>query len=287
MANLRQTFPPQGLTPPTPAPPQHNPVSPRWKHIKAPRIRQATHHLVFSLTLPTLTLKMLTTTNPYRPTVRRARSSSLTIVTAKAQAVVQTMKTVTRPRAASDPGPSRFQRSLCPPRKSCLKSTPTTFEPYLPADFEDHLVEEPELDSSLPCTEESSILSADSTSDEDEKSSRFSSIATFVVRVKLALRRRSRHAPAHNHAHPSPSRRLLGLPLTMPQFSQPGYCTEPVVAVVDGEYEDDDVCAAAGGVRFVLPDDSHLKQGMDAAVLPVEAEDDEDEDEELSWAAMQ
>ncbi|KAF7305794.1 hypothetical protein HMN09_00733200 [Mycena chlorophos] len=226
---------------------------------------------------------MLTTTNPYRPTVRRgrARSSSLTIVTAKAQAVVQTMKTVTRPRAASDPGP-RFQRSLCPPRKSCLKSTPTTFEPELPAGFEDDLVDEaPELDSSLPSSEESSILSVDSESDNEKKLSR---VFTLLVRVKLALRRRSHHAPTHNHAHPSPSR-LSVLPLTMPQFSQPGYCTEPVVAFVDGEYEDDDVCA--GGVRFVVPDDSHLKQGMDESVMPVEEEEDDDDEEELSWAAMQ
>ncbi|KAF7305802.1 hypothetical protein HMN09_00734000 [Mycena chlorophos] len=227
---------------------------------------------------------MLTTTNPYRPTARRARSSSLTIVTAKAQAVVQTMKTVTRPRAASDPGPRpspRFQRSLCPPRKSCLKSTPTTFEPNLPAGFGDDLVdEEPELDSSLPSSEESSILSADSETDNEKKLSR---VSTFFVRVKLALRRRSRARLTHDHAHPNSSR-LSVLPLTMPQFSQPGYCTEPVVAFVDGEYEDDDVCT--GGVRFVVPDDSHLKQGMDESVLPLEV-DDEQDDEELSWAAMQ
>nr|GAT57514.1 predicted protein [Mycena chlorophos] len=228
---------------------------------------------------------MLTTTNPYRPTVRRgrARSSSLTIVTAKAQAVVQTMKTVTRPRAASDPGP-RFQRSLCPPRKSCLKSTPTRFEPELPAGFEDDLVdEEPELDSSLPSSEESSILSSDSETCNEKKLFR---VSTFFVRVKLALRRRSHHTPTHDLAHRSPSRQPLGHPRALiPQFSQPGYCTDPVVAFVDGEYEDDDSCG--GGVRFVLPDDSHLKQGMDEAVVTVAAEEKDEDDEELSWAAMQ
>nr|GAT46917.1 predicted protein [Mycena chlorophos] len=235
---------------------------------------------------------MFTTTNPYRPTVRRtrARSSSLTIVTAKAQAVVQTMKTVTRPRAASDPGP-RFQRSLCPPRKSCLKSTPTRFEPELPVGFEDDLVDEPELDSSLPSSEESSILSTDSETDDEKKKLSRVSMSTFFVRVKLALHRRARDASAHNldHAHPraSPSCQPLGHPRTLiPQFSQPGCCTEPVVAFVDGEYDSEDDDSCGGGVRFVLPDDSHIKQGMDAGVLPVEAEEEDDE-EDASWEAMQ
>nr|GAT57511.1 predicted protein [Mycena chlorophos] len=276
------TSPPQCLTPP------HRTASTQPCLASAEAYKSSphsprNHHRFTAQTLPTQTLRMLTTTNPYRPTVRRSRprSSSLTIVTAKAQAVVQTMKTVTRPRAASDPGP-RFQRSLCPPRKSCLKPTPTRFQPELPVGFEDDHVDEPELDLSLPSSEESSILSTDSETDNEKKSSK---LATFFDRVKLALRRRSHHVPAHEHAHPSPSRLLLGLPLTMPQFSQPGYCTEPVVAFVDGEYEDVDSCG--GGVRFVLPDDSHLKQGMDAAVLPVAAEEDEKDDEELSWAAMQ
>nr|GAT57515.1 predicted protein [Mycena chlorophos] len=116
-------------------------------------------------------------------------------------------------------------------------------------------------------------------------------MSTFFVRVKSALRRHSRHTPAHNvdHAHSRAtlSRQPLSHPRALiPQFSQPGYCTEPVVAFVDGEYDSEDDDSGGGGVRFVLPDDSHIKQGMDVGVLPVEAEE-EDDDENASWEAMQ
>ncbi|KAJ7066129.1 hypothetical protein C8F01DRAFT_1122279, partial [Mycena amicta] len=81
-----------------------------------------------------------------------------------------------------------------------------------------------------------------------------------IIRAKLVLRRRSR--AAHNHAHPRPR----GVRL-IPQFSQPGCRLEPVSACVEHEVVEDDVCDR---VRFVVPDDTHLRQSLDDESEPAD-----------------
>ncbi|KAJ7066105.1 hypothetical protein C8F01DRAFT_693635 [Mycena amicta] len=219
-----------------------------------------------------------------RPRATRSRSSSISVIVNQAATCLTGKKeqTTTTPAVAAAP---EYRQFIGPPRKPSLKTVPTGFEPNLPQtdslssneesssasesganDDEDTTSSE---SASLSSTEESCPSASDSEEvmgAVHDNSSSFSSLKGLllvtITRAKLVLRRRSR--AAHNHAHPRPR----GVRL-IPQFSQTG-CR------LEHEVVEDDVCDR---VRFVVPDDTHLRQSLD------EEEPEENKFEEPTWGS--
>ncbi|KAJ7066160.1 hypothetical protein C8F01DRAFT_695138 [Mycena amicta] len=224
-----------------------------------------------------------------RPRTTRSRSSSISVIVNQAATCLIGKKeqTTTKPAVAAAP---EYRQFIGPPRKPSLKTGPTGFEPNLPqtdslssneesssatesgADDDDEAATSSES-ASLSSTEESCPSDSEEVMGAvHENSSSFSSLKALlvtVIRAKLVFRRRSR--AAHNHAHPRPR----GVRL-IPQFSQPGCWLEPVSACVEHEVVEDDVCDR---VRFVVPDDTHLRQSLDEEADPA------DKFEEPTWGS--
>ncbi|KAJ7052140.1 hypothetical protein C8F01DRAFT_1236647 [Mycena amicta] len=208
-----------------------------------------------------------------RSKATRSRSSSISIIVNQAVTcfTVKKEQTTTLKPAVAAPG---YQQFIGAPRKPSLKTVPTGFEPNLPQ-------------TNLLSSNEESSSASESGADDDDDAATSSESASLSSTEESCLP--SFESEEDSSSSPLSERRLsfvvAPVPHTtmqtgvrlIPHFSQPRCRLEPVSASVEYEAVEDDVCDR---VRFVVPDDTHLRQSLDNESEPA------DKLEEPTWVTV-